>query len=197
MKRWNRSRWWSLLACLLLLAGCTRQTPADQPAAGTEGTSQAADARGPLLGSFTAQDLEGNTVDQSILADHKLTMVNVWATICTPCLSEMPELGQLQQEYQEKGVQIIGIVMDVYNSDGSLNESQVEKARLAVEQTGADYLHLLPSKDLIAAKLKDVSAVPETFFVDAQGNLVGDSYLGARDKAGWQQVIEEKLEELA
>ena len=102
MKRWNRSRWWSLLACLLLLAGCTRQTPADQPAAGTEGTSQAADARRPLLGSFTAQDLEGNTVDQSILADHKLTMVNVWATFCTPCLSEMPELGSSSRSTRKR-----------------------------------------------------------------------------------------------
>ena len=191
------------LAGMLALSACssTNQTAGTNTTGqgitdAQSGSGQTTEQAG-VLSSFSATDLDGNTVDQSVLADYDLTMVNVWATFCTPCLSEMPELGQLQQEYQEKGVQIIGIVMDVYNSDGSLNESQVEKARLAVEQTGADYLHLLPSKDLIAAKLKDVSAVPETFFVDAQGNLVGDSYLGARDKAGWQQVIEEKLEELA
>lgn len=151
----------------------------------------------PLLGTFTAQDLDGNDVDAAILADKKLTMINVWATFCGPCLQEMPELGEISAEYSDQDFQIIGIVMDVFNSDGTLSESQVAKAQEAVEKTGASYLHLLPSQDLIQAKLKDVSAVPETFFVDAEGNVVGKSYLGARDKAAWQTIIDEKLEEVA
>ena len=59
--------------------------------------------------------------------------------------------------------------------------------------TGADYLHLLPSTDLMVAKLQYVSAVPETIFVDSQGNQVGESYLGARSKDQWIAIIDELL----
>ncbi len=169
--------------------------PYDTVSGGEPGEMPSAAAE-PLLGSFTAQDLEGNQVDQSILAGKKLTMVNVWATFCGPCLQEMPELGELSAEYSDKDFQIVGIVIDVIGSDGAISDSQVAKARTAVEKTGADYLHLLPSQDLIDAKLKDVSAVPETFFVDEAGNLVGESYLGSRPKKAWQTIIDEKLEEV-
>lgn len=53
-----------------------------------------------------------------------------------------------------------------------------------VEQTGADYPHLLPSRDLLAAKLSEVYSVPETIFVDKDGRLVGDSYVGSRRQGG-------------
>ena len=39
-------------------------------------------------------------------------------------------------------------VLDTLDSDGSISESQVETAKEIVDQTGADYLHLLPSPDL-------------------------------------------------
>jgi thiol-disulfide isomerase/thioredoxin len=42
----------------------------------------------------------------------KTLLVNFWATWCPPCVSEMPELQQLQQEYADKNLQIIGIAID-------------------------------------------------------------------------------------
>ena len=47
---------------------------------------------------FTAQDLDGNTVDESIFADYEVTMVNLWGTFCGPCLQEMPDLGEISDE---------------------------------------------------------------------------------------------------
>ncbi|MCM1303539.1 MAG: TlpA family protein disulfide reductase [Butyrivibrio sp.] len=63
--------------------------------------------------TFEAQDMEGNTVSSSVFSGSRLTMVNVWATYCDPCLREMPGLGELAGEYDAEDFQIIGIISDV------------------------------------------------------------------------------------
>ena len=200
MMRYHRLTTALAAGLLTLLCACNASTStqpspaAPSPTPTVSGSSEDTPASGGgILSSFTAQDLNGNQVDQSILADYQLTMVNIWATFCGPCLSEMPELGEIHAEYADKGVQVVGIVTDVLNQDGSFNEDQIATARDAVSLTGADYLHLLPSTDLILAKLQYVSAVPETIFVDSQGNQVGESYLGARSKEQWIAIIDELL----
>lgn len=146
--------------------------------------------------SFTADTLSGESVTQDIFADYDLTMVNIWGTFCGPCINEMPELGEIQAEYQDKSFQIVGIVIDVFNRDGSVSEEQLDLAREIVDTTGASYTHLIPSMELIVAKLQDVTAIPETIFVDKEGNFVGKSYLGARSKEQWIEIIDSMLEEL-
>ncbi len=42
----------------------------------------------------------------------KIVIVNFWATWCPPCVEEMPEFVQLQNELGPKGVQFIGILTD-------------------------------------------------------------------------------------
>lgn len=150
------------------------------------------------LSSFSAYDLNGVPVDESIFADYQLTMINIWATFCGPCLREMPELGQLAADYAERGVQIVGIVADVpQRADGTYSPDMVETAQALVTQTGADYRHLLPSADLVSAKLSEVNAVPETIFVDRQGKLVGESYVGSRSGEAWSKIIDSLLKEAA
>ena len=122
-----------------------------------------------VLSSFTATDLEGKPVDQSVLSDARLTMVNVWATYCGPCLSEMPELGELAKEYDPEAFQIIGIISDVL--EGSGEETMTTAADL-IAQTGADYPHLLLNESLYYALLTDVSAVPTTFFINENGEIL-------------------------
>lgn len=147
------------------------------------------------LSSFRGADLSGMPVDESLFADNQLTMINIWATFCSPCLREMPELGELSRTYEDKGVQIVGIVADG-GSRGQVSQSQTELARSLVEKTGANYTHLVPTADLESAKLSQVQAVPETIFVDREGNLVGESYVGARSGDAWAQIIDELLAEM-
>ena len=66
---------------------------------------------------FEGHDIQGNTVSSDIFSDSKLTMVNVWATYCNPCLREMPGLGELAEEYDGSEFQIIGIVSDVIEGE--------------------------------------------------------------------------------
>lgn len=146
------------------------------------------------FGSFASVDLDNNPVDQNILKGHKLTMFNIWGTFCTPCLNEMPDLGALNTEYADKGFQIVGIVTDVVNEDGTVSDSQVQVAKEYAEKTGAAYTHLLPTVDLYNIILKDVQGVPTSVFVDENGTILKE-VVGARDKAQWQKEIDELLGE--
>ena len=120
-------------------------------------------------------------------------MINVWATYCSPCLEEMPDLGQLHADMAAEGVQIVGLVSDALNSDGNISQSQVDLARDIIEATGANYPHLLPSQDLIEILLWQVTGVPTTIFVDSTGALVGYAYVGSRSYDDWAAIIEETL----
>ncbi len=195
MKRFALS---AAMACLLLaLCACgAPEAPAAAPDDTASGSTDAPAENAGILSTFTADTLDGEQVDQTLFAEDTLTMVNVWGTFCGPCISEMPDLAELAEEYEDKDVRIIGLVADVLDSDGQFSESQLETAREIVESTDADYVHLLPSPDL-QGLLAQISSLPTTFFVDSTGAQVGTAYLGAKDKEDWADIIEQTLTEVA
>ena len=148
----HRKRLWMFLPAVLalLLTACTSSKTQDLTAG---------DVNNGILSDFTTTVLEGNSIDQTIFADYPLTMVNVWATFCTPCLNEMPDLGELAAEYESRGVQFVGLVSATLGADGALDPEQVELAQHAVAETGASYRHLLPSEDLTGL-LSQIYACP-------------------------------------
>ena len=184
------------LSSALLLTACgsntSKQDAADLPSSTTESSQESGKG---VLSDFTATDLNGNTVDPSIFSDYDLTMVNVWATYCGPCLKEMPDLGELAAEYEGKGVRIVGLVSDAMNADGSISADQVETAQAIVDSTQADYLHILPSEDLMGI-VYQITSVPTTFFVDSTGAQVGTAYIGAKSKEDWASIIDSTLAEV-
>lgn len=178
----------ALAAALILLSACSDAAKSNEGQSSLTGTAGSA-----ALSNFTATDLQGAKVDQSIFKGYKLTMINIWATFCGPCLREMPGLGQVSKEYAGKGVQMIGIVSDASDINGAISQDQVEAAKEIVKKTGASYRHILPSKDLINAKLKDVVYVPTTIFVDENGQQVGNDYASAKSAEKWKQIIDSLL----
>ena len=136
-------------------------------------------------------NLAGDEIDKTIFEGHDLTVINVWATSCKPCLSEMPELAKLSDEYEQNGgqVQIIGLCTDLVDMDANRVDSQIELANQIVELTGADYTHLVPDDEMLNFLMENIIGVPTTFFVDSQGKEVGESVIGARDQAAWQEEI--------
>lgn len=164
-------------------------------AEGLTKTDEKTDAEGETTSvkiAFSGQDLEGNTVSSEIFSSSKLTMINVWATYCNPCLREMPELGELAADYSPEEFQIIGIISDV--EEGS-EEKMKDYAADLVAKTGADYTHLLLNESLYFSLLTEVSAVPTTFFFDSEGNLL-NTIVGSMDKASWEEEINALLENL-
>lgn len=191
-----------LLLALLMLSGCgnsagtTPNTDSSAPSSSQTDDAQSNDSAASESSddsaetfqlTFTAKDLDGNEVDQSVFANAKLTMMNIWATFCGPCINEMPELGELAAE-GGTDYQIIGVCTDLNGT-----EDMLEDAKEIVSQTKASYLHLQPSEDLYPV-LTASSSVPVTFFFDSEGKLVGKGILGAQKKDTWSQVISERLE---
>ena len=143
---------------------------------------------------FTAIDLSGKKVTEDIFKDKKLTMINIWATFCRPCIGEMPDLELISQEYADKDFQIIGIVCDVnYVADG-YDKDLYESALSIVEMTGVTYRNLLPSESLDIIKLGEVYSVPETLFVNDKGEIVGTNYIGSRSAEDWKAIIDNVME---
>lgn len=139
---------------------------------------------------FKAVDLSGNTVTDEIFKGKKLTMVNIWATFCRPCINEMPDLELLSKEYADKDFQIIGIVCDVSYSGDGYNKELYNSALDIVESTGVTYTNLLPSGSLDIIKLGEVYSVPETIFVDENGVVVGQSFIGSRSLEDWKETVD-------
>lgn len=170
-----------LALSMLLFGGCAKLS---ELVPGSKAKNSAPSKASESQVSFEATDLEGNKVTGEIFSQSKLTMVNVWATYCNPCLNEMPELGELAAEYEQEEFQIIGIVSDVVEgSDQALVKS-------LVQETGADYPHLLLNESIYNALLTDVSAVPTTFFLDESGAIL-DTVVGAMEKSAWEEKIHE------
>lgn len=142
------------------------------------------------FGEFSSTDLNGNEVTQSVFEEAEVTMLNVWATYCSPCLREMPDLAELNKEYEQGEFQILGIASDV----SFVNQESMETAMTIVEETGADYPHLVISEDLLSGPLSGVQVVPTTFFLDQEGNIIGEAYSGAKSKEQWKEIIDASLE---
>lgn len=188
-----------LLSCILLIAlpgGCAKKdppsrTPAEEGAAAEGAPSGSEEAALPGPVEFEAQTLNGTSLSSDLFSESRITMVNVWATYCNPCLSEMPGLGELASAYDSGDFQLIGIISDVMEG---ADEKTLQKAADLVAQTGADYPHLLLNESLYTSLLTDVSAVPTTFFVDQDGQIL-DTVVGAMEKSAWEEKIHALLEE--
>ena len=147
------------------------------------------------LGEFSVQDITGESYTQEMFADYDLTMVNVFTTWCTPCVNEIPDLGKLKNEMESQGVNVAGFVLDAVDGRGNTSEEAIEKARLLAEKTGVTYPFLIPDESYLNGRLSGINAVPETFFVDKEGNIVGETYSGSRSFEDWKIIVETQLKE--
>lgn len=140
--------------------------------------------------AFVTRDLEGNVVTEEIFKGKDLTVVNVWGTFCVPCVEEMPELGRWAEELPDR-VQLLGLVCDI---EGEADETHRELAREITKRAGADFVQLEGNEDW-KEFLDGIVGVPTTFFVDGEGNLVGEPVVGA-DVDGYRAFVEEYLHEM-
>lgn len=66
----------------------------------------------PAAPAFSAPNLQGKVVSNQNL-NGKVTLINFWFPSCPGCVSEMPKLVQMSQDYQGKDFQIIGIAVPI------------------------------------------------------------------------------------
>ncbi|MGH9948133.1 MAG: redoxin domain-containing protein [Pyrinomonadaceae bacterium] len=123
----------------------------------------------PLLSEKVAQatlsHLDGST---STVADlkGKVVLLNMWATWCGPCRSEMPTLVRLQEEIGQDDLEIIGLNVD---------DESVELIKPFAEEMKLNYTLVWPTPatqgDLM--KISKFSGIPQSFIIDRDGYLRG------------------------
>lgn len=144
------------------------------------------------LSNLQTMDIDGKEFSGKDFSDYDLTMVNVFATWCSPCVQEIPDLAEIQKEMKDKGVNIVGVVTDTVDQTGE-NQDALEKAKLIRERSKAEYPFLIPDKSNFNGRLSGIQAFPETFFVDKKGQIVGETYSGSHNKKAWLEIIEKEL----
>ena len=159
----------------------------DQP----QDTSNAGDSK--TVGKFETKGVDGKDYTEKVFSDYDLTLVNIFTTWCSPCVNEIPELEKLYEEMKEKGVGVVGVVLDTVGDDGKQDDATVKKAGVLQEKTKASYPFLIPDSTMINGRLNGISAFPETFFVDKEGNIVGETYSGSHSLDEWKEIVEKEL----
>ena len=149
------------------------------------------------VGKFETTGIDGKTYTETVFSDYDLTLVNVFTTWCSPCVKEIPELQELYKEMKEKGVGVAGVVLDTTDEKGNQDEEAVKKAGILQEKTKAEYPFLIPDTTMMNGRLQGISAFPETFFVDKDGNIVGDTYTGSHTLDEWKEIVEKELKNVS
>jgi AhpC/TSA family./Cna protein B-type domain. len=135
---------------------------------------------------FEAKDTDGNTVNSAdLFKNAKVTMINLWSTICAPCKNELPELEEMSKEYAEQGVQIIGVCYDANSS------KKIELAKQIYAKAGCTITDLVSFEGI--DKVLPNTCTPTTFFVDSEGKLLVYPVEGAYI-AKYKTVIAECLD---
>lgn len=159
---------WVLLFAVLLVGAYVLynnlSARMEMPGLATEATSETEGEKAPMPApDFTVYDIDGNPHKLSDFRG-KPVLLNFWASWCGPCRSEMPEF---QNFYEKYGQDVHFVIVNL--TDGA--QETVETASAYIAEGGYTFPVYYDS-DIEAAYTYGVSAVPVSYFIDAEGNFV-------------------------
>ena len=130
----------------------------------------------------TFTSIQGEKISMQSLRG-KVVMVNFWATSCTTCVKEMPNMVQTYEKYKDKGLDFVAVAMSYDPPNYVLNYAQTRKLTFHVA---------LDSKGDVAKSFDDVKLTPTTYVIDKKGNII-KRYVGEPDFAALHQLLEKAL----
>src|SRR5215510_11316453 len=94
------------------------------------------------------------------LADYsgKVLLVNLWATWCGPCRMETPELVKLHKEFQDRGVEFVGL-----STEDPVASAQ--KVQEFVQQYNVDYHIGWATRDVALTLMQGTASIPQSFII--------------------------------
>jgi peroxiredoxin len=121
---------------------------------------------------LTTQDLRG-----------KVVMVNFWATSCTSCVKEMPQMVETYNKYKDRGLEFVAVAMSYDPPNYVLNFTKTRQLPFKVA---------LDPQGELAKSFGDVQLTPTTFVIDKEGRIV-KRYLGEPNWDGLYKLLEQEL----
>ncbi|OQB74079.1 MAG: Thiol-disulfide oxidoreductase ResA [candidate division TA06 bacterium ADurb.Bin131] len=131
---------------------------------------------------FKLVDIQGKQVSLSALKG-KVVVLNFWATWCPPCKREIPDFVKTYEKYKDEGLVIIGVAVN----------SKIEDVKNLVKQYKITY-PVVMSDSSIEQTYGNITAVPTTFIIDKQGNLVpGGKKIGMFMEGELEKIVQPLL----
>lgn len=140
-----------------------------------------------LIGSYRPDFKLGSQTGEFVTPDDfqgKTLLINFWATWCAPCREEMPMLVELQSQYADAGLQVLGIALD-----------EAEKVREFVQEFGISYPNLVGMTDVMETNFNygnQSGALPYSVLVDADG-IIRWQYSGALQHDELVEILQKHL----
>ena len=115
----------------------------------------------------------------------KVMLVNFWATSCTTCVAEMPQIIATHQKFKDRGFDTLAVAMSYDPPAFVANFAASRKLPfgVAIDNTGE-----------IAGRFGKVQLTPTTFLINKHGEIV-KRYVGAPDFAALHGLVEQLLAE--
>ncbi len=128
------------------------------------------------------KEINGQQISSADLRG-KVVMVNFWATSCTTCIKEMPEMVQTYNKYKDQGLEFVAVAMSYDPPNYVLNYAQTRQLpfRVALDTDGS-----------AARAFGDVKLTPTTYVIDKQGRIL-KRYVGEPQFAELHQLLEKAL----
>jgi cytochrome c biogenesis protein CcmG/thiol:disulfide interchange protein DsbE len=129
-------------------------------------------SRAPDFNAVTVMDTTQAPVPVT-LAEYKgkVTLLNVWATYCIPCRTEMPSIQRLYDEYKDRGLQVVAVSVDAPGMEAAIRQFSTEY------ELSFDILYDPPGA--IQRNYMTVG-VPETFLIGKDG-IIRYKEIGGRE----------------
>lgn len=141
--------------------------------------SMSSEAKAPDV-HFTT--LQGQKVALQSLRG-KVVMVNFWATSCTTCVKEMPQMVETYNKYKGQGLDFVAVAMSYDPPNYVLNYAQTRQLPFQVA---------LDSDDALAKSFGDVKLTPTTFVIGKNGAIL-KRYVGEPEFAELHALLEKAL----
>ncbi len=135
------------------------------------------------LGDFEFVLAEGGATAHFSDYQGKVILLNVWATWCAPCLTEIPALNKVQNDFEEEGLIVLSL------SDEPKEDLEAFSNTLRLETVSG----IVEDPSVLPPVLKSgFDLRPTTLLIDRDGN-VRKYMLGDRDYAFFSRVVQEYL----